>query len=72
MRYNQQQHQQQKARKDLAAADRNSSSSSDKRPLLLLTDMHAGHFAASAASSRLQERAMKLAFVLHNLGVRGC
>lgn len=44
----------------------------EERPLLLLTDMNAGHFAASAASVRLQERAMKLAFILHNLGAQGC
>lgn len=37
-------------------------------PVLLMTDMDAGHFAASAASTRLRERASKTAFILHNLG----
>eukprot|EP00878_Enallax_costatus_P029278 GHUV01031728.1.p1 GENE.GHUV01031728.1~~GHUV01031728.1.p1 ORF type:complete len:170 (+),score=19.22 GHUV01031728.1:172-681(+) len=39
----------------------------DERPLLLLTDMDAGHFAASSASRRLQDRARKVAFILRNL-----
>lgn len=52
------------------------SSSADDRgqdkPLLLMTDLQAGHFAASAASSRLQERATKVAFLLANLWQQGC
>jgi oligopeptidase B len=74
MRYNKQQQQQQRVPGKITPGAGGSSSSSDggERPLLLLTDMYAGHFAASAASSRLQERAMKLAFILHNLGVQGC
>jgi protease II len=46
----------------------NSSSSMEQKPLLLMTDLEAGHFAASGASSRLEERAMKVAFLLANLG----
>jgi len=46
-----------------------SSSSSRQRPLLLMTDLQAGHFAASAASIKLEERATKVAFLLTNLGV---
>jgi oligopeptidase B len=72
----QQQQQQQQPTVDSTAEDTGSSSSSgsgsEERPVLLLTDMNAGHFAASAASSRLQERAMKLAFILHSLGVQTC
>jgi hypothetical protein len=37
------------------------------RPLVLLTDMHAGHFAASSASTRLHDRAVKIAWLLTNL-----
>ena len=33
-------------------------------PLLLLTDMDSGHFAASGASSRLEDRARKLSFAM--------
>jgi oligopeptidase B len=83
MRYYKQQQQQQGQQQQnmvhptdgLTADDAGSSSSSsgcEARPMLLLTDMHAGHFAASAASSRLQEHAMKLAFILHSLGVPNC
>jgi len=38
-----------------------------ERPVVFMTDMFAGHFSASAASSRLHERAQKVAFILHNL-----
>ena len=37
------------------------------KPLILMTDLQAGHFAASAASSKLEERAIKVAFLLSNL-----
>lgn len=38
-------------------------------PLLLLTDLEAGHFAASGASDRLQQKALKMAFLMRCLGV---
>jgi protease II len=64
LRYLQQQQQQDKGTR----ADNSSSSSMDLQPLLLVTDLEAGHFAASGASSRLEERATKVAFLLANIG----
>jgi oligopeptidase B len=78
MRHYKQQQQQQQQLQGTASQHTDGSGTEDAgtgsggRPVLLLTDMHAGHFAASAASSRLQERALKLAFILHNLGVPVC
>lgn len=46
-------------------------SNSSHKPLLFLTDLQAGHFAASGASSRLEKRAMKVAFLLSVLE-QGC
>jgi hypothetical protein len=67
----QQQHQQQGKQQQQKGANSSSSSRSTEgplhKPLLLLTDLEAGHFAASGASSRLQEKAVKVAFLLHNL-----
>jgi protease II len=69
LRYLQQQQEQQQN----GTNGENSSSSSSQqqqRPLLLLTDLQAGHFAASGAASKLEERATKVAFLLANL--EGC
>ncbi len=38
-------------------------------PLLLMTDLEAGHFAASGASDRLKQKALKMAFIMRSLGV---
>jgi protease II len=63
LRHLQQQQQQQQQGSDSSSR----AEASHQKPLLLLTDLHAGHFAASGASSKLQERAVKVAFLLHNL-----
>jgi oligopeptidase B len=41
----------------------------DSNPVLLLTNMAAGHFSATGASSRLQEQAAKYAWLLSVLGL---
>ncbi|GBF89255.1 oligopeptidase B [Raphidocelis subcapitata] len=43
----------------------------DDRMLLLVTDMEAGHFAASGAGERLRQRAEKAAFIITALGWEG-
>jgi protease II len=74
LRYLQQQQQQKKKEEAANGVNGSSSSSSSsrqqQRPLLLLTDLEAGHFAASGAASKLEERATKVAFLLANL--EGC
>lgn len=41
---------------------------SDKQQVLMLTDEHAGHFAASQADAQQKEELHKFAFLLHAFG----
>lgn len=41
---------------------------SDKQQVLMMTDEHAGHFAASQADAQQREELQKFAFLLHAFG----